>query len=425
MRRVVVTGMGAITPIGLSVDEFWNSVKENTVGIDNITRFDTTDYKVKLAAEVKDFDAKNYMDFKAAKRMEKFSQYAVAAAHEAMKDSGLDMTKEDAFRVGVSVGSGVGSLEAMESNHKKLLEKGPSRINPLLVPLMITNMAAGNVSIQLGLKGKNINVVTACATGTNSIGEGYRSIQHGEADVMFAGGTESSISPIGIGGFAALTALSTSTDPKRASIPFDKERNGFVMGEGAGMLVLEELEHAKARGAHIYCEMVGYGVSCDAYHMTAPAPEGIGGAKAMITSPMEDGSGAAYAMTSAMKEAEVKPDDIDYINAHGTSTHHNDLFETRAIKLALKDAAYSVPVSSTKSMVGHLLGAAGAVEFIACVKSIQDGYIHPNVGLSETEEEMDLNYVKDEGIKKDVDVVMTNSLGFGGHNATLIVRKYS
>ena len=408
MRRVVVTGMGAITPIGLSVDEFWNSVKENTVGIDNITRFDTTDYKVKLAAEVKDFDAKNYMDFKAAKRMEKFSQYAVAAAHEAMKDSGLDMAKEDAFRVGVSVGSGVGSLEAMESNHKKLLEKGPSRIN--LVPLMITNMAAGNVSIQLGLKGKNINVVTACATGTNSIGEGYRSIQHGEADVMFAGGTESSISPIGIGGFAALTALSTSTDPKRASIPFDKERNGFVMGEGAGVVVLEELEHALKRGAHIYAEITGYGCSSDAYH---------------ITSPMEDGSGAAYAMTSAMKEAEVKPDDIDYINAHGTSTHHNDLFETRAIKLALKDAAYSVPVSSTKSMVGHLLGAAGAVEFIACVKSIQDGYIHPNVGLSETEEEMDLNYVKDEGIKKDVDVVMTNSLGFGGHNATLIVRKYS
>ena len=408
MRRVVVTGMGAITPIGLSVDEFWNSVKENTVGIDNITRFDTTDYKVKLAAEVKDFDAKNYMDFKAAKRMEKFSQYAVAAAHEAMKDSGLDMAKEDAFRVGVSVGSGVGSLEAMESNHKKLLEKGPSRINPLLVPLMITNMAAGNVSIQLGLKGKNINVVTACATGTNSIGEGYRSIQHGEADVMFAGGTESSISPIGIGGFAALTALSTSTDPKRASIPFDKERNGFVMGEGAGVVVLEELEHALKRGAHIYAEITGYGCSSDAYH---------------ITSPMEDGSGAAYAMTSAMKEAEVKPDDIDYINAHGTSTHH--LFETRAIKLALKDAAYNVPVSSTKSMVGHLLGAAGAVEFIACVKSIQDGYIHPNVGLSETEEEMDLNYVKDEGIEKDVDVVMTNSLGFGGHNATLIVRKYS
>jgi len=400
MRRVVVTGMGAITPIGLSVDEFWNSVKENTVGIDNITRFDTTDYKVKLAAEVKDFDAKNYMDFKAAKRMEKFSQYAVAAAHEAMKDSGLDMAKEDAFRVGVSVGSGVGSLEAMESNHKKLLEKGPSRINPLLVPLMITNMAAGNVSIQLGLKGKNINVVTACATGTNSIGEGYRSIQHGEADVMFAGGTESSISPIGIGGFAALTALSTSTDPKRASIPFDKERNGFVMGEGAGVVVLEELEHALKRGAHIYAEITGYGCSSDAYH---------------ITSPMEDGSGAAYAMTSAMKEAEVKPDDIDYINAHGTST----------IKLALKDAAYNVPVSSTKSMVGHLLGAAGAVEFIACVKSIQDGYIHPNVGLSETEEEMDLNYVKDEGIEKNVDVVMTNSLGFGGHNATLIVRKYS
>ena len=329
------------------MDEFWNSVKENTVGIDNITRFDTTDYKVKLAAEVKDFDAKNYMDFKAAKRMEKFSQYAVAAAHEAMKDSGLDMAKEDAFRVGVSVGSGVGSLEAMESNHKKLLEKGPSRINPLLVPLMITNMAAGNVSIQLGLKGKNINVVTACATGTNSIGEGYRSIQHGEADVMFAGGTESSISPIGIGGFAALTALSTSTDPKRASIPFDKERNGFVMGEGAGMLVLEELEHAKARGAHIYCEMVGYGVSCDAYHMTAPAPEGIGGAKAMI---------------NALQDASLEANQIDYINAHGTSTPMNDKLETAAIKKAFKNHAHKVAVSSTKGNTGHCLGAAGGIE---------------------------------------------------------------
>lgn len=410
MRRVVVTGMGAITPIGLSVDEFWASVKKNTVGIDYITRFDTTDYKVKLAAEVKDFDAADYMDFKAAKRMEKFSQYAVAAAYEAMRNSQLDMSKEDAFRVGVSIGSGVGSLEAMEVNYNRLTQKGPSRINPLFVPLMITNMAAGNVSIQLGLKGKNINVVTACATGTNSIGEGYRSIQHGEADVMFAGGTESAISPLGIGGFAALTALSTSTDPLRASIPFDKERNGFVMGEGAGVVVLEELEHALKRGAHIYAEVTGYGCSSDAYH---------------ITSPMEDGSGAAYAMKSAMTEAGVVPEQIDYINAHGTSTHHNDLFETRAVKLAFGDAADKVPISSTKSMVGHLLGAAGAVEFITCVKSIEDGYIHPNAGLRDTEEEMSLNYVKDKGIEKTVNTVMTNSLGFGGHNATLIVRKYA
>lgn len=410
MRRVVVTGLGAITPIGLNVEEFWDSVKKNTVGIDYITRFDTTDYKVKLAAEVKAFKADDYMDFKAARRMERFSQYAVAAANEAMRDSGLDMAKEDAFKAGVSIGSGVGSLEAMENNYKRLIEKGPSRINPLFVPLMITNMAAGNVSIQLGLKGKNINVVTACATGTNSIGEGYRSIQHGEADIMFAGGTESAVTPLGIGGFSALTALSTSTDPLRASIPFDRERNGFVMGEGAGVVVLEELEHALKRGAHIYAELTGYGCSSDAYHITSPA---------------EDGSGAAYAMTSAMSEAGVNPEDIDYINAHGTSTHHNDLFETRAIKLALGKSAYKTPISSTKSMIGHLLGAAGAIEFITCVKSIQDGYIHPNVGLCDTEEEMNLNYVRKEGIHKTVNVAMSDSLGFGGHNAALIVKKYA
>ena len=410
MKRVVVTGMGAVTPIGITVEKFWESVLEGKVGIGPIQNFDTTQYKAKLSAEVIDFDPKAYIEPKAAKRMDRFSQMAVTASIEAMQDSGLNIEEEDSYRLGVCVGSGVGSLMGIEREYDKMLAKGPGRIHPLTAPLVLGNMAAASVAMYHGFQGKCIDVVTACATGTNSIGEAFRSIQHGEADVMFAGGTESSISPIGIGGFAALTALSTSTDPKRASIPFDKERNGFVMGEGAGVVVLEELGHALKRGAHIYAEITGYGCSSDAYH---------------ITSPMEDGSGAAYAMTSAMKEAEVKPDDIDYINAHGTSTHHNDLFETRAIKLALKDAAYNVPVSSTKSMVGHLLGAAGAVEFIACVKSIQDGYIHPNVGLSETEEEMDLNYVKDEGIEKDVDVVMTNSLGFGGHNATLIVRKYS
>ena len=409
MRRVVVTGMGAITPIGLSVDEFWNSVKENTVGIDNITRFDTTDYKVKLAAEVKDFDAKNYMDFKAAKRMEKFSQYAVAAAHEAMKDSGLDMAKEDAFRVGVSVGSGVGSLEAMESNHKKLLEKGPSRINPLLVPLMITNMAAGNVSIQLGLKGKNINVVTACATGTNSIGEGYRSIQHGEADVILAGGVDSSVSRFGVAAFQALTALTDSEDPTAASIPFDKRRNGFVTGEGAGIFVLEELEHAKARGAHIYAEIGGYGATCDAHH---------------VTTPLEDGSAAARAMTMAMQDAGVAPEEVDYINAHGTSTKYNDLFETRAIKLAFGDSAYKVHINSTKSMIGHMFAGGGAVELITCVKSINEGYIHPTVGLLEDDPECDLDYTKGEGIHTPVHIAISNSLGFGGHNATVLVKEY-
>lgn len=409
MRRVVVTGMGAITPIGLNVEEFWNGILENKVGIDRITRFDTTEYKAKLAAEVKDFDPKEYMDFKAAKRMEKFSQYAVAATKEAMENAGLDMNQEDPYMVGTSIGCGVGSLDAMEREHIRLLEKGPGRVNPLLVPMMITNMAAGNVAIAYGFKGKSINVVTACATGTNSIGEAYRSIQTGELDVCVSGGTESSITPIGISGFAALTALSTEEDPLKASLPFDKNRNGFVMGEGAGIVILEELEHAKKRGAKIYAEVVGYGCSSDAFHITSPA---------------EDGSGAARAMTNAMKEAGVKAEDVDYINAHGTGTHHNDLFETRAIKLAFGNAAKQVKISSTKSMIGHLLGAAGAVEFITCVKSIEQGYVHPNVGLTETEDEMDLNYVKGQGLQCDVDVVLSNSLGFGGHNATLAVRKF-
>ena len=408
-KRVVVTGMGAITPIGNSVNEYWESLKAGKVGIGPITYFDTTDYKATLAAQVKDFNAKDYMDPKAARRMETFSQFAVAAAKEAMEDSGLDMSVEDPYRVGVSIGCGVGSLQRMESEEHKLVTKGPSRISPLMVPMLISNMAAGNVSIQFGLKGKSINIVTACSTGTHSIGEAYRTIQYGNADVMLAGGTESSICPIGIGGFAALTALTPATDPLRASIPFDKERSGFVMGEGAGVVVLESLEHALNRGAHIYAEITGYGATSDAYHITSPA---------------EDGEGAARAMTDAMKEAGVSPEQVSYINAHGTATHHNDLFETRAIKLALGDAAYNVPISSTKSMIGHLLGAAGAVEFIACVKSIQDGFIHPTAGLLVPDEECDLNYVPGHGIEADVDVVMTNSLGFGGHNATVLVRKY-
>ena len=317
MRRVVVTGMGAITPIGNDVETFWNGLKEKKLGFGPITYFDTNDYKAKLAAEVKDFEPKDYMDPKAARRMERFAQFAVAAARQALEDSSLDMTKEDPFRVGVCVSSGIGSLQIIEKEYKKLLEKGPNRVNPLLVPLMISNMAAGNVSIQFGLKGKNINVVTACASGTNSIGEAMRAIQHGEAEVMVAGGTESCITPLGVAGFSGLTALSTSEDPERASIPFDLERNGFVMGEGAGVVVLEELEHAKARGAKIYAELAGYGATGDAYHITSPA---------------EDGSGAAKAMEYAIADAGMKPEDIDYINAHGTATHHNDLFETKAIK---------------------------------------------------------------------------------------------
>ena len=408
-RRVVVTGMGAITPIGLSVEEFWAGVKEGKTGFGPITKFDASEYKCKLAAEVKGFDAKNYMDFKAAKRMEAFCQYAVAASREALEDAGLDMEKEDPWRVGVAVGSGIGSLQAMEREYGKLLEKGPNRVNPFLVPMMISNMAAGNVSIQFGLKGKSINVVTACATGTNCIGEAFRTIQYGDAEVMVAGGAESSICPIGVSGFTALTALSSSEDPARCSIPFDKERSGFIMGEGAGVVVLEELEHARKRGAKIYAEVVGYGCSSDAFHITSPA---------------EDGSGAAKAMEYAVKDGGAAFEDITYINAHGTSTHLNDLFETRAIKLTFGEHAKNIKINSTKSMVGHLLGAAGAVEFITCVKSIQDGFVHATAGLETEGEGCDLDYTKGEGVSCDVNVAISNSLGFGGHNASILVKKF-
>lgn len=407
-RRVVVTGLGAVTPIGNNVDDFWTSVKAGKIGFDHITKFDTTDYKCHIAAELKDFNPQDFMDRKAAKRMEPFSQYAVAAAKQAIDDSGLDIEKEDPYMVGCAIGSGIGSLQAMERETQKLYEKGPNRVNPLLVPLMICNMAAGNASIQFGLKGKSINDVTACATGTNTIGEAYRSIQYGEADVMVAGGTEGSVCPIGIAGFTALTALSTVDDPTKCSLPFDKNRSGFVMGEGAGVVILEELEHAKARGAKIYAEVVGYGCSSDAYH---------------ITSPQEDGAGAARAMTNAMSDAGVTPADVKYINAHGTGTHHNDLFETRAIKLAFGDEAANLKINSTKSMIGHLLGAAGAVEFITCVKEIQDGFIHKTVGYETPDEEIDLNYCKD-SYEEPVEYALSNSLGFGGHNASILLKAY-
>lgn len=407
-RRVVVTGLGAVTPIGNNVDDFWAAVKAGKIGFDHITKFDTTDYKCHIAAELKDFNPQDFMDRKAAKRMEPFSQYAVAAAKQAIDDSGLDIEKEDPYMVGCAIGSGVGSLQAMERETQKLYEKGPNRVNPLLVPLMICNMAAGNVSIQFGLKGKSINDVTACATGTNTIGEAYRSIQYGETDVMVAGGTEGSVCPIGIAGFTALTALSTVDDPTKCSLPFDKNRSGFVMGEGAGVVILEELEHAKARGAKIYAEVVGYGCSSDAYH---------------ITSPQEDGAGAARAMTNAMSDAGVTPADVKYINAHGTGTHHNDLFETRAIKLAFGDEAANLKINSTKSMIGHLLGAAGAVEFITCVKEIQDGFIHKTVGYETPDEEIDLNYCKD-SYEEPVEYALSNSLGFGGHNASILLKAY-
>ncbi|MBP3603921.1 MAG: beta-ketoacyl-ACP synthase II [Lachnospiraceae bacterium] len=408
-RRVVVTGMGAITPVGLNVEDFWQSLKDGKHGFATITRFDSDEYKAHVAAEVKGFEGKDYMDFKAAKRMELFCQYAVAAAGEALRDSGLDMEKEDPYKVGCAVGSGIGSLQAMEREYDKLVNKGPSKVNPLLVPLMISNMAAGNVSIQYGLKGKNINVVTACATGTNSIGEAFRAVQYGEADVMVAGGAESSVTPIGVAGFCSLTALSNVEDPDKCSLPFDKNRSGFVMGEGAGVVVLEELEHAKKRGAHIYAEVIGYGCTGDAYHITSPA---------------EDGQGAAKAMLAALEDGKVKPEEVTYINAHGTATHHNDLFETRAIKMAFGEHAKNLRINSTKSMVGHLLGAAGAVEFVACVKEIEEGYIHKTLGYTTPDEEIDLNYCK-EAYQEEVPYALSNSLGFGGHNASLLIKKYT
>ena len=407
-KRVVVTGMGVISPIGNNVEEFWKGIVEEKIGFAPITSFDTSNYKCKLAAQVKDFKPEEYMDKKAARRMEPFCQYAVAAAGEAIRDAGLVMEQEDPYRVGCAIGSGIGSLQAMEREHIRLLEKGPSRVAPMLVPLMISNMAAGNVSIAYGLKGKSINVVTACATGTNSIGEAFRTIQYGDADVMVAGGTEGSVTPIGIAGFQALTALSDSEDPARCSIPFDKDRNGFVMGEGAGVVVLEELEHALARGAHIYAEVLGYGCSSDAFHITSPA---------------EDGAGAARAMENAMADGGVAPSEVTYINAHGTSTHHNDLFETRAIKLAFGEHAKDLRINSTKSMVGHLLGAAGAVEFVTCVKEMTEGFIHKTVGLRETEGEMDLNYCM-ESYRENVPYCLSISVGFGGHNASILIGQY-
>ncbi len=409
-KRVVITGLGAITPIGNSVDEFWAGVKEGKTGFGNIDHFDTSEFKVKLAAQVKDFEAENYMDKRTTRRMGQFSRFAVAAAGEALKDSGLDMEKEDAFRVGCIVSSGVGDLQLTEKEHSTYLEKGPKRVGILYIPTIISNMASGNVSIAYGLKGKNMSVTTACASATHSIGEALRTIQYGDADVMLCGGTEAAICEMGVAGFQSLTALSECTDPARCSIPFDKDRSGFVMGEGAGVLVLEELEHALDRGAKIYAEVVGYGATCDAYHITSPA---------------EDGSGAVAAMEFALKDSGITPGKVDYINAHGTSTHHNDLFESRAIKKVFGEHAYELLVNSTKSMVGHMLGAAGAVEEIVVAKSLQEGYVHQTVGLENPDDECDLNYVQGKGVSKDIEYAISNSFGFGGHNACVVTKKWT
>lgn len=408
-RRVVITGLGAITPIGNNVEEFWNGIKEGKCGIDEITRFDASNYKVKLAAEVKEYNAEDYFDRRNAKRLDRFSQFAIIAAREAWNDSKLDREKENMERVGVILGSGIGGLETMEKEMASLHEKGPDRVSPMFIPMNISNMAAGNVAIELGAKGESISMVTACASGTHCIGESFRMIKNGYQDIVLAGGTEAPITPIGVAGFTNIKALSQATDKNRASIPFDKERSGFVMGEGAGIVVLEELEHAKARGAKIYAEIVGYGATSDAYHITSPAPEGEGGARAMRI---------------AMQEAGAKPEDITYINAHGTSTHLNDSCETMAIKSALGEASNKVMVSSTKGHTGHLLGAAGGVEAVVCAKAVEEKFVPATINYKVQDEECDLDIVPNEGRKVDIKYVMSNSLGFGGHNASILLKKY-
>ncbi len=408
-RRVVITGLGAITPIGNNVEEFWNGIKEGKCGIDKITHFDTENFKVKLAAEVKGYNPEEHFDRRETKRIGKFSQFAIVAAREAVKDANIDVNKIDAERFGVAISTGIGALDTIEEQVTTYINKGPDRISPMYIPMSIVNMAAGNVSIDIGAKGESFSMVTACATGTHSIGESYRIIKHGYQDLMLAGGCEASITPTGIAGFMNLKALSQETDKTRASIPFDKERNGFVMGEGAGVVILEELEHAKKRGAKIYAEIIGYGATSDAFHITSPAPEGEGGARAM---------------KNAIKDANIKPEEITYINAHGTSTHLNDSCETMAVKKALGEASKNVMMSSTKGNTGHMLGAAGGIETIVCVKAIEDGFIPATIGYKVPDEECDLDIVPNEGRKKEVKIAMSNSLGFGGHNSTLILKKY-
>ncbi|WP_407390338.1 beta-ketoacyl-ACP synthase II [Carnobacterium jeotgali] len=408
-NRVVITGMGAVTPLGNTVDEFWDGLKAGKNGIAPITKFDATETGITVAGELKDFDATNYMQRKISKRMDEFSRYGVAAAVQAVEESGIDREKTDMNRFGVIVGSGIGGLNAMQEQIIKMNTKGPQRVAPFFVPMAIGNMAAGNISIAIGTRGINTSIVTACASGNNSIGEAFRNIKHGYSDVILAGGAEGTINEIGISGFAALTALSTSTDPDRASIPFDKERNGFVMGEGAAVLMLESLDHALERGATIYAEVVGYGSTGDGYHMTAPTP---------------DGSGAGRAMQDAMAEAGITPADVGYINAHGTSTGANDSAETMAIKYAFGEEAKNVAISSTKSMTGHLLGAAGAIEAVACVKALQDGFLPPTIGLKVPDEACDLDFIPNVGRKADIKYTLNNSLGFGGHNAVTCFKKW-
>lgn len=409
MKRVVITGLGAVTPIGNNVEDFWKGIVEAKCGIDEIKSFDTTNFKVKLAGEAKDLDVENILDKKSAKRIDRYAQFAMIASREAVKDAKINVEEIDATRFGVAIASGIGGLQTMQKDIGTLWEKGPDRVSPMFIPMAISNMASGNVSIDVGAKGESFCMTTACASGTHAIGEAFRIIRHGYQDIMIAGGTEASVNETGIAGFTNIKALSQATDKNRASIPFDKERSGFVMGEGCGVIILEELEHAKKRGAKIYAEMVGYAASSDAYHITAPAPGGEGGARAMVT---------------AMKDANIKPEDITYINAHGTSTHLNDSGETSAVKAAFGEASKTVMMSSTKGHTGHLLGAAGGVEAIVCVKAIESNIVPPTINYQVPDEECDLDIVPNKARKHKVEYAMSNSLGFGGHNSSIIFKKY-
>ncbi len=407
-RRVVITGMGVITSLGTEIDEFWEAIKAGKNGITTVERFDITNYDAKVAAEIKDFEPSDFMDRKDAKRMDKYIQYAVAASKKAIENSKIDLENSDRDRIGVIVGTGIGGIETLENQHEVLMNKGPGRVSPFFIPMMIPNMASGSVAIQFGLKGFNECVITACATSTNAIGDAFNVIKRNAADVMVAGGTEAAISPLSFAGFCSMKALSTTADPNVACRPFDLNRNGFIMGEGAGVVVLEEYEYAKKRGANIIAEVVGYGCTNDAYHITAPAPNGEGGAKCMKI---------------AIDDAGIKESEIGYINAHGTSTDLNDKNETFAIKTVFGDMAKDIPISSTKSMTGHLLGAAGAVETIICACALRDGFLPPTINYSNPDPECDLDYVPNKGRNADIKYALTNSLGFGGHNATLIIKK--
>lgn len=408
-KRVVITGMGVISPIGNNLEETWNGIKEKKCGVDEITEFDTTNFKTKLACEVKDYDPSKYFDVKQARRLDKCSQLAMIASREALEDSKITKENTDYNNIGVYISSGIGGLNTIQTQCNVGFEKGYNRVSPMFLPMGLANMPAGNVSIDLGLKGESISIVTACASSTNSIGEAYRAIKDGYEDVILAGGTESAVCEIGVASFENMKALSTSTDKNRASVPFDKERCGFVMGEGSAVVVLEELEHALKRNAKIYAEVVGYGASSDAYHVTSPSP---------------DGEGAARAMVRALKDAEIKPEEIDYINAHGTATHLNDKYETLAVKSAFGEVSKNIPISSTKGNVGHLLGAAGAIEVIFCAKAIEDSFVPPTINYKVPDEECDLDVVPNEPRTKEINYAMSNSLGFGGHNASIILKKY-